>query len=340
MWEYRRHASPPYTEQQAAAAKSNPQSHYIKTSTMCAHQQSWRWEWRSQDPECPFEQPNRSSLCHRLRDKRILLYGDSLTQQLFVSLASLAGDAHTAGKPGECSRVKPVECVRVCDGTSLLCQRLRFGLVLDTLGERHAPLGNCSVRPTGVGPLSEIFSPPCICSFDLMIIQEFAHWVGANGAMFLEKCLRQQGYPNAGTVSQSHVLQLYGEQMRRNAAFLRNATSGQRTRVVFRTAIPGYPPKEILAPHTPDGKDPVFVAPSTDTSWAARYSEYESSKWNHHMWAKINEAAKSAYAANGLSILDTEPPMLQRVDGHLDELHYCLPGPPDFYSYAIFNYLL
>ena len=58
------------------------------------------------------------------------------------------------------------------------------------------------------------------------------------------------------------------------------------------------------------------------------------------MWVRMNTVAKQAYLRNALGVMDTEVPMLQRVDGHLDELHYCLPGPPDFYSYAIFNYAL
>ena len=39
-------------------------------------------------------------------------------------------------------------------------------------------------------------------------------------------------------------------------------------------------------------------------------------------------------------VMDVAAPMLHRVDGHLDRLHYCLPGPPDFYSHALFNYML
>ena len=48
----------------------------------------------------------------------------------------------------------------------------------------------------------------------------------------------------------------------------------------------------------------------------------------------------AAYAAHGLPVMDVEQPMLHRVDGHMDPLHYCLPGPPDFYSYVLWNFAL
>ena len=55
---------------------------------------------------------------------------------------------------------------------------------------------------------------------------------------------------------------------------------------------------------------------------------------------RLNDAARAAYAAHDLGVMDVAAPMLHRVDGHLDRLHYCLPGPPDFYSHALFNYML
>ena len=150
------------------AAKKNPQSQNVKTSSMCSGQQSWRWQWHSHNPDCPFEHPARERLCQRLRGKRILLYGDSLTQQLFVSLASLAGNGTQMQRPSECSLVKPIECVSVCDGSCILCHRLHFGLALDHTGAALAPIGNCSVRSSVVAPLQETFSPRCIRFFDLV----------------------------------------------------------------------------------------------------------------------------------------------------------------------------
>ena len=50
----------------------------------------------------------------------------------------------------------------------------------------------------------------------------------------------------------------------------------------------------------------------------------------------MNDAARAAAAAHRLEVLDLEGAMLARVDGHLvDRLHYCLPGPPDFFAYAL-----
>ena len=74
-------------------ARTNPQSQNIDKSPMCRQQTSWKWRWVSHDSACPFEYPTRESICKRLVGKHLLFYGDSLTQQLFVSLASLAGDA-------------------------------------------------------------------------------------------------------------------------------------------------------------------------------------------------------------------------------------------------------
>ena len=328
-WEYDASVALPYSEQEAAAAKANPQSQNIRISQMCASdvQQSWRWRWRSHNTDCPFEYPSRAGLCHRFAGKRILLYGDSLTQQLFVSLASLAGNGTVVPRPDVCARVKPLECARVCDGSTLLCHRLRFGLTLDNKGFRLPPLGNCSVRPSGVvAPLSETFYPPCIRSFDLVMLHEFAHWVGADGMLHLEECLQRSGVQGAARLAQTYVVDLYKGQMHRNAAFLSNATHHERTRVLLRTAVPGYPPPDVLAPDVPHGAPPVFIAPRSAATWAHEYSQRESSRWNHHLWARMNAVARHAYRENGLGIMDAEAPMLQRVDGHLDELHYCLPG--------------
>ena len=129
--------------------------------------------------------------------------------------------------------------------------------------------------------------------------------------------------------------------MQRNAVFFRNITieaGDSPPRVIMRTSVPGYPPADVLAPDTPRGEPPVFWAPRSNVSWAHEYSQRRTSRWNHHMWSRMNGIVRQAYLGQGLHLMDIEQPMLQRVDGHLDELHYCLPGPPDFYSWAVFNF--
>ena len=80
---------PPYVQAEAAAG-ANPQSRLIPEA--CRSRQSWRWRWQSGSESCRFVVPTQAELCARLAGKRILLYGDSLTQQFFVSLASIAGN--------------------------------------------------------------------------------------------------------------------------------------------------------------------------------------------------------------------------------------------------------
>ena len=77
---------PPYVQAEAAAG-ANPQSRLIPEA--CRSRQSWRWRWQSGSESCRFVVPTQAELCARLAGKRILLYGDSLTQQFFVSLASI-----------------------------------------------------------------------------------------------------------------------------------------------------------------------------------------------------------------------------------------------------------
>ena len=346
-WEYDATLPPPYEQQDAAAAKQNPQSQKIKSNRMCDPelQQSWRWQWRSLNADCPFERPGRELLCQRLKGRRILLYGDSLTQQHFVSLASLAGNGTEMRRPSECAVVKPLECVSVCDGSSVVCHRLRFGLALDYTGSSLSSLSSCNIKPSVVAPLHETFSPSCILGFDIVVLQEFAHWVGADGSMMLEECLREKGHGSRATSwAQKHILRLYQGQMQRNAAFLQNVASqvdvDRRPRVLLRTAVPGYPPAGVLAPDTPHGEPPVFRSPRSNTSWALEYSSRATSRWNHHLWSKMNIIARRAYREHALEVMDIEMPMLQRVDGHLDELHYCLPGPPDFHSLVLYNFVL
>ena len=125
--------------QASAAARTNPQSVNIRQSPMCKRQQSWKWRWESRDARCPFHHPTRHEMCERLRGRRVMLYGDSLTQQFFVSLASLTSSATPASSPPGCERTRYLECLRLCGdaedtggkptnaASALVCQRIKFG---------------------------------------------------------------------------------------------------------------------------------------------------------------------------------------------------------------------
>jgi len=363
---------PPYREGAPAAARDGPQSKHIASSPMCRRQHSWRWQWRSFDNRCPFQQPTRAQICRRLARRRVLLYGDSLTQQFFISLASLAGNASSAWKPAGCERMRHLECVRVCGSSSAnVCHRTRFGLALD---ETPRPPHNCSMKPSVVQPLDEMFAPSCLRRFDVIVLSEGAHWVGNDGAVALEECFVERGIERskAAVESQNFVSQLFEAQMQKNAAFLQANVAGRgasgstttttvangqsaaaaggpaaaavqlRPRVVFRTTAPGNPPADILAPDTPGGVPPVFTAPASSANWVDAMVAKGSSAFNHHMLPRLNDVARRAYSAHAprLEVMDTAEAMARRVDGHLDLLHHCLPGPPDFYSYVLWNFLL
>jgi hypothetical protein len=339
----------PYV-QDAAAAGTNPQSRYIAEDGVCRGQRSWSWTWASSSAACPFEVPSRAQLCSRLASKSVLLYGDSLTQQFLVSIASLAGNASawtataTTGRAPKGCWSRKMACFRVCDGSATVCHRAKFGLVVD---EPPRPPHNCSVRAT-VQPLAQSFAPACIARFDVVILSEWAHWAGVDGALGLQQCLEEAGTSPARAArwSQGWIAQRYAEQMERNAAFLRAVVTehAPRTRVLFRTSAPGYPPPQVLPPDVPGRGDDAraFTAPTRELGWAHAWASAlnGSETFNHHMVFGLNAAARSAYASRGLGVMDLERPMLHRVDGHLDRLHYCLPGPPDFYTHALYNYVL
>ena len=159
------------------------------------------------------------------------------------------------------------------------------------------------------------------------------------------------GAADAATFSQSYVAKLYERQMRHNAEHLRSLVSAppqvdwRKTRVLFRTSPPGYPTADLLTPDTTNGVPPVFTAPSRSVAWVRTLASRGTSRYNHHMLLRLNELARRAFSAHGetddadaLGVMDVEAPMLPRVDGHLDPLHYCLPGPTDFYSEVLFNF--
>ena len=108
------------------------------------------------------------------------------------------------------------------------------------------------------------------------------------------------------------------------------------------------PSDDLLAPDTPGGArqdfshhaPPIFTAPSRGVEWARELVARGSSRFNHHMLPRLNDLARRAYADARLGVMDVEAPMTPRVDGHLDPLHYCLPGPADFYSEVLFNFML
>ena len=289
----------------------------------------------------------------------MLLYGDSLSQQLFVSLASLAGGVESSWRPAGCERMRHLECVKLCVGAvstpALLCQRTKFGLALDETPPRPR---NCSVQPSLVASARDKFPTFCVRRFDLVVLSEVAHWVGVDGALGLQDCLERHGLTAAEAArrAQEHVASLYERQMRRNAKHLHELVTDDRlgvdlevkhgksseplraTRVLFRTSPPGYPTSDLLPPDTPKGEPPVFTAPSRSTEWARTLAARSTSRYNHHMIPRLNALARRAYADVG--VLDVEAPMTPRIDGHLDFLHYCLPGPADFYSEALYNYAL
>ena len=325
---------------------------------MCHRQRSWKWQWVSNEPRCAVEPPAHGSLCRHLAGKRIILFGDSLTQQHFVSLASLAGEASTATawKPPGCEQMRHLECLRVCGGREdstpqpgLICQRTHFGLALDT--RPIAAPHNCShaIQPSVVAPVEERFRATCLRAFDLVVINQAAHWVGNDGALGLERCLRETGgmeQAAAARAAQRFVTRLYAQQMRRDAAHLQtlvhragrqSARSGgdsaiERPRIYYRTSVPASPTSDILAPDTPDGSPPIFLRPSRSVSWVEAMRRNTSTRFNHHLIPRLNALARAIYRDAGLRVMDVELPMSFRVDGHLDPLHYCLPGPPDFWA--------
>ena len=335
-------APAPYAATAAAVRKEIIPTQADSQRQMCGapRHRSWRWRWRSSDARCPFATPTREQLCTRLAGKRIVLYGDSLTHQFFASLASLAGNATRAPVPRECWRLRHLKCVSVCGGTALVCNRHHFALALDVTPPPLPP--NCSVRAR-VAPLNATFAPRCLASFDLVVLSTFSHWVGMDGALNVQTCLCEGGAAMtsgaAARAAVEYTAALYDAQMRRDAAFLSRLPSASR-RVLFRTSPPGYPPPDALRPDTRGGRPPVYLAPSRDLAWVDAYARRESSPFNHHLFRRFNAIARAAYAAHGLPVMDVERPMLHRVDGHMDPLHYCLPGPPDFYSYVLWNFAL
>ena len=81
----------------------------------------------------------------------------------------------------------------------------------------------------------------------------------------------------------------------------------------------------------------AFRAPRNGPhAWADAWRHAATSPYNHHMVFALNDAVRAAAAAHDLELLDLEGAMLARVDGHrVDRLHYCLPGPPDFFAHAL-----
>ena len=254
--------------------------------------------------------------------------------------------------------MRHLECVRVCgdksrgggdDGTSAeVCQRTKFGLTLDEPPpSRFAvePHLNCTITPSVVASADEKFPPGCLRQFDVVILSEAAHWVGVDGALGLQQCLERRGLdaPTAARDTQSYVAQLYEQQMRRNAEHLRSISAEpalRRTRFLFRTAPPGYPTADLLPPDTTDGVPPVYTAPSASLEWVDRLGSLGTSRFNHHMIPRLNGIARRAFLDAGLGVMDVQVPMSYRVDGHLDPLHYCLPGPVDFYAEVLYNHVL
>jgi len=190
-------------------------------------------------------------------------------------------------------------------------------------------------------PPEDKFPPTCLRAFDVIILSEGAHWAGNDGAVMLEQCLLKRGssVSSAKELSQGWVTRLFKQQMERNAAYLQAHAQGRA--VFFRTLAPGLPPVGLLQPHTPGGVPPIYTAP-TSQNWLDDFVATGQSEFNHHLLPKFNSIARSIYAAHGpeLGVMDVAGPMTQRVDGHLDPLHYCLPGPPDFYTDVLWNFML
>ena len=268
----------------------------------------------------------------------------------------------------------PLGCVTACGGRTLVCYRFGYGLVTHGVASPPPARHGCKINATVV-TIEAAFPPACLRAFDVVTVGTWAHWAGVDGAWGLETCLRAHGGQSphgAARAAQKWILDLHNRTVHEAAAFLQSdvvvpggvhtaqSTAGPlRPRVLFVTSAPGVPPPDVLAPDapaTPKAPEPrrtpptqwqkeasrdfgvgAFRAPRNGPhAWAAAWRRAATSPFNHHMVFDMNDAARAAAAAHRLEVLDLEGAMLARVDGHLvDRLHYCLPGPPDFFAYAL-----
>lgn len=276
--------------QPAVAAMSNHSAQrYRRIGELCSDDESWRWVWRPREASrCSrFSVPSRAELCRRFSGRRVLLYGDSLTQQHTASLVSLLGGPVEARPPEPCrlSRtLRKLQCVRACPGgAALVCHRFGYGLMThgatDGASPPRAPHG-CRVNATAL-TTEAAFPPACLQTFDAVLIGAWAHWAGVDGAWGLEACLRrargkegQQQHAhsasNAPRIAQAWVRHLFNRTAFDAAAFLQSGvvapsahatgTAARRPRVFFVTAAPGVPPPDVLAPDPPSGATRIPTA--------------------------------------------------------------------------------
>ena len=271
------------------------------------------WKWVDKDPACPVDPMTQSTMCNilvQLNISRIAFYGDSLTQQQYTSFLNLMGHRHIM-VPSQTSSSKNTKV--------LLCNITEDSNHYVTLFHKRDEGGQAF-------PSSER------TAYKLHEDIELSAFIDESPQRFL-------GVFNLG--AHYHNLSWYKEDMVEMVKSLESFNRSQDL-YFFRTTAPGHKnffPKNRRGFNWTQGTRDVPLYSYTEfrnKSWSTNYD------WN--MYEHYNEFTKKTIHEWGtqtqtMHVIDVYNMTALRSDGHVDGLHYMLPGPVDWWNHLFFTYL-
>ena len=248
------------------------------------------WTWKPathcKEPVRPFA---RTRICTTLAGRKLLVVGDSISEEVFLSIANSLEEMRTVVD----FRGGSTNSIRVCEGSVLLDfvrnDRLSLGVVQDTVDAEGRKI--FIEYPWAI--------PDHLSGADIILLNRGAHYEDDNT-----------------------LLQAIEE------ALLFVQTTVPAARIVWRTTPRGHTEyaATLHAPPLSDDVSPDILA-GLPYNWG-RFPAQN---------ARVIELLERRFPR--VSILDVAPALGLRHDGHVDGLHYVLPGPLDHVTASLFHFL-
>lgn len=277
------------------------------------HDTSWQWGWKSDVERCAIQRPSGPQLSRALSGKRLLFWGDSLMKQqvralLALRLADGTRSTHevlpagcnwtdTARLPVTCFRLtsRAMPSATVCYVASEFTVITRSSTSSPDGGPDDVNAPDACTTKVRVLPASQTpLTPGCLAEFDVVVMSDFAHWVGQDGAGAVASCLHARGASEAEAHRRAHswVTSLYAKQLVLREQLL--ALSPIDSRSYYLLAGPAEPDHRtdaLLPPDRPES--PRFDRPALNLSWLAPYRQ-TAAKYGHNLFGEFNELARRA----------------------------------------------
>ena len=287
----------------------NAQAKQGQRDTLYLPSALWKWEPPNRDPsKCSLRRVTLQSWCSALLAhnlSRIMFVGESLQHQMYQSLVNLLGIDINSTLDSHLARTLIGACH---DGRHFQMRWIRNDFLEDDLTKSHCSLDgiqNCT-------RCTEHRQPPVIGKdFCLPFLHEY---VDSHQQTLL---VLNTGPHFHDTISFRHDFDRFLDRLDQVA---RQIPKNRHDMVVFRTSVPGH--EDCHRFTRPLDTPPPNISRQYTWDLIPAFNEIARGMLSHRRHTPVD-------------LLDVAPMTLLRPDGHLDCLHYALPGPIDWWNAAL-----